>query len=50
MNGLPGSFGEVSPDAPFERQKDSPVSSEFWRQRAKIGRKKRLKNSPKAIF
>ena len=39
MNGLPGSFGEVSPDAPFERQKDSPVSSGFWRQRAKSGEK-----------
>ena len=50
MNGLPGSFGEVSPDAPFERQKDSPVSSGFWRQRAKIGRKKQLKNSQKAVF
>ena len=50
MNGLPGSFGEVSPDAPFERQKDSPVSSGFWRQRAKIGRKKRLKKQPQSRF
>ena len=39
MNGLPGSLGKVLSDAPFERQKDSPVSSGFWRQRAKIGRK-----------
>ena len=39
MDGLPGSLGEVLFDAPFERQKDSPVSSGFWRQRAKIGRK-----------
>ena len=50
MNGLPGSFGEVSPEIPFEQQKDSPVSSGFWRQRAKIGRKKQLKNSQKAVF
>ena len=27
MDGLPGSFGEVSPEVPFEQQKDSPVSS-----------------------
>ncbi len=39
MDGLPGSFGEVSPEIPFEQQKDSPVSSGFWRQRAKSGEK-----------
>ena len=39
MDGLPSSFGEVLSDAPFEQQKDSPVSFGFWRQRAKIGRK-----------
>ena len=26
MDGLPSSFGEVLSDAPFEQQKDSPVS------------------------
>ena len=39
MDGLPGSFGEVLSDAPFEQQKDNPVSFGFWRQRAKIGYK-----------
>ena len=39
MDGLPSSLGEVSPEVLFKQQKDSPVSSGFWRQRAKIGRK-----------
>ena len=39
MDGLPGSFGEVSPEVLFKQQKDSPVSFGFWRQRTKIGQK-----------
>ena len=38
-DGLPGSFGEVSPEVLFKQQKDNPVSSGFWAKRAKIGRK-----------
>ena len=50
MDGLPGSFGEVPPDAPFEQQKDSPVSFGFWRQRAKIGYKNDRKTLQKPFF
>ena len=50
MDGLPSSFGEVLSDAPFEQQKDSPVSFGFWRQRAKIGYKNDRKTLQKPFF